>query len=97
MLIDFFIVTCIVLALMTFLCLYRAYVGPTAADRVVAINVIGTKTVVMISLVSYIYSSQFFFRCSFSLRNDKLYHYYWYRQVLGKRCARVARRSRICL
>lgn len=60
MLIDFFIVTCIVLALMTFLCLYRAYVGPTAADRVVAINVIGTKTVVMISLVSYIYSSQFF-------------------------------------
>lgn len=32
--------------------LYRAIVGPTIQDRVVAINVIGTSTVIVIALVS---------------------------------------------
>lgn len=34
------------------LCLYRAAYGPTVADRMVAINVISTKTVVMVVGVS---------------------------------------------
>ncbi|HBT19119.1 MAG TPA: cation:proton antiporter [Clostridiaceae bacterium] len=42
------------LALLAFVCLYRAYVGPTAADRVVSINVITTKVTVLIALISVI-------------------------------------------
>ncbi len=60
MITSFLIITCIVLTIMTFLCLYRAYVGPTAADRVVAINIIGTKTVVIIALVSFVYGQDAF-------------------------------------
>jgi multicomponent Na+:H+ antiporter subunit F len=40
---------------MTFAGLFRAYVGPTAADRMVAINMITTKVttiIVMIALVT---------------------------------------------
>ena len=37
---------------LAFLLLYRAAVGPTAQDRVVAINGIGTTTVVVIALVA---------------------------------------------
>ncbi len=58
--IDYFIVACILLTVMIFLCLYRAYVGPTAADRVVAINIVTTKIVVTIALVAYVYDNVFF-------------------------------------
>jgi multicomponent Na+:H+ antiporter subunit F len=54
------IVTAIILMTATFMCLYRAYVGPTAADRIVSINVIGTKTVVIIALVSLVFHQEFF-------------------------------------
>ena len=60
MLINSFIIACIFLSIMIFLCLYRAYKGPTAADRVISINIIGTKTVTIIALVSYVYSIEFF-------------------------------------
>lgn len=56
---DIFIAA-VLLLLMTFLCLLRAVVGPTAADRVVAINVIGTKAMVLIAMVSFIGGQQFF-------------------------------------
>ncbi|MBS3985736.1 MAG: hypothetical protein KGZ66_09070 [Selenomonadales bacterium] len=49
------LVTCLGLMLLTFASLYRAVVGPTPADRVVAINVIGTKTVVVLMLIGYIF------------------------------------------
>lgn len=55
-----FIATGILLTAATFLCLYRAVVGPSAADRVVSINVIGTKTVLIISLVSIVFHQEFF-------------------------------------
>ncbi len=53
-------VAVIMLMVLTFLCLTRAALGPTAADRVVAINVIGTKTMVIIALVSFLFGQQFF-------------------------------------
>ena len=40
------------LAILAFLSLYRAYLGPTAADRIVAINVISSKVVAIIVLVA---------------------------------------------
>ncbi len=42
----------IFLALLAFVSLYRAYKGPTPADRVVAINVISTKVTVLIGLLA---------------------------------------------
>jgi multicomponent Na+:H+ antiporter subunit F len=54
------ILTAIILTAATFLCLYRAAVGPTAADRIVSINVIGTKTVVIIAVISLVFHQEFF-------------------------------------
>ena len=45
----------IIVMIMVFFCLGRAIVGPTAPDRVVAINMVGTKTVVIIALISCIF------------------------------------------
>lgn len=55
-----FTVGCIFLIVLTFLCLYRAYVGPTVADRVISINVIGTKTVAIMVLVSCVFHKDYF-------------------------------------
>lgn len=60
MLLTVYTVGCIILVGFTFLCLYRAYVGPTVADRVVSINVVGTKTVAIITLITYIYHKEYF-------------------------------------
>ncbi len=48
------------LALLTFASLYRAYVGPSAADRVVSINVITTKVTMIIVLLAVITGQQVF-------------------------------------
>lgn len=45
---------------LTFACLYRAVIGPTAADRVISINIIGTKTVAIIALVSLGFHETFY-------------------------------------
>ncbi|SDY47430.1 MULTISPECIES: monovalent cation/H+ antiporter complex subunit F [Tindallia] len=60
MLMYAFIATSVFLALMTFFCLYRAYVGPTAVDRVVAINVITTKVAMLIVLMSIMIGQESF-------------------------------------
>lgn len=44
--------------IMIFFSLIRAVAGPTAPDRVVAINIIGTKTVVIITLISWLYRQE---------------------------------------
>lgn len=47
------LVTCmIVLAACIFLCLIRAIIGPRITDRIVAINMIGTMTIIIIALMS---------------------------------------------
>ena len=50
----------IALIILAFLCLINAYRGPTVVDRIVSINVIGTKTVVVMALVAYITNSPYF-------------------------------------
>jgi multicomponent Na+:H+ antiporter subunit F len=42
----------IVLALMIFCCLIRAIIGPRIADRIVAINMIGTMTIMIIAILT---------------------------------------------
>lgn len=38
-----------------FLCLYRAYRGPTVVDRVLGVNIVGTKTLVLLALLAFIF------------------------------------------
>ncbi len=42
------------------LVLYRAIIGPRVCDRVLSVNVIGTKTVALIALIGYIYERPHF-------------------------------------
>ena len=42
----------IVLAICIFLCLIRAIIGPRISDRIVAINMIGTMTMIIIAMMS---------------------------------------------
>ena len=42
----------IFLALMTFFCLIRAVKGPRTADRIVAVNMMGTMVMVMIAILA---------------------------------------------
>lgn len=48
------------LAITIMICSYRAVKGPKAADRLIAINVIGTKTVVLICVLSFILKETYF-------------------------------------
>ena len=41
-------------------CLARAVIGPTAVDRLLAINVVGTKTLIVLCLLSFIYERTLF-------------------------------------
>ncbi|MCT4586035.1 MAG: monovalent cation/H+ antiporter complex subunit F [Peptostreptococcaceae bacterium] len=49
-----------ILSLTIFLCLIRALKGPTHSDRLIAINVIGTKTIILISFVSFLLKETYF-------------------------------------
>ena len=42
----------IVLGVFLFICLYRAVKGPATADRIIAVNVIGTVTIMLIILLA---------------------------------------------
>jgi multicomponent Na+:H+ antiporter subunit F len=48
------LITSIILTLLSFVGLYRAFVGPSAADRIVAINMISTKVTTIIVLIALI-------------------------------------------
>jgi multicomponent Na+:H+ antiporter subunit F len=50
----------IAVMVMIFMSLYRAVKGPTAPDRVAAINIIGTKTLIVITLISRLYEQEFY-------------------------------------
>lgn len=42
------------------LVLYRAIKGPRVYDRLLAVNVIGTKTVILIALIGFMYERPYF-------------------------------------
>lgn len=56
----FFVFSILFLSLTIILCMIRAVKGPGSADRLVAINVIGTKTIVLILIVSFILKETYF-------------------------------------
>lgn len=47
-----FIGVLIVLSILLFLCLIRACLGPTVADRLIAVNMMGTMIMVMIGILA---------------------------------------------
>lgn len=55
-----FKISIIILSITIFLCMYRAIKGPSNADRIIALNVIGTKVIVIILLVSFIIDEKYF-------------------------------------
>ena len=50
---TFILAVCIVLLIGALLVLYRALKGPTVFDRILAVNAIGTKTVVLVALLGF--------------------------------------------
>ena len=52
---DFFLIISIIILCLAFVCLYRAVFGPTIIDRMIAVNVIGTKTVTVILFMGVLF------------------------------------------
>ncbi len=48
----FFIVCLVVLAVIALVCLIRAILGPRFTDRIMAVNMIGTKTLLMVCILA---------------------------------------------
>ena len=48
----YFLICVIVIAILAFFCLIRAIIGPKLADRIMAVNMIGTLTILIIVLMS---------------------------------------------
>ncbi|HKZ72121.1 MAG TPA: cation:proton antiporter [Nitrospirota bacterium] len=55
-----FNIAAIIIVLAASLVLYRGIKGPRVYDRVLAVNAIGTKTVVLIALIGYIFERPHF-------------------------------------
>ena len=52
---NFLIIIGVGLLVLMFLTLYRGIVGPTAIDRLMALNVIGTKTTILLIIIGTIF------------------------------------------
>ncbi|MBC7246465.1 MAG: cation:proton antiporter [Actinobacteria bacterium] len=62
---DFLTVIALIISVNAVICLYRAAVGPTTQDRVLGVNIVGTKTLVVVILVTYILAENFFLDVAF--------------------------------
>ena len=52
---NFFILTGVAIFALMLPILYRIIVGPTAIDRIVAVNMIGTKTMVLLIIIGMLF------------------------------------------
>ena len=58
---DFFLASALVILAAVLLSLYRVVRGPSIVDRVIGLNVIGTKTITVIVLTGYLFDRVEFF------------------------------------
>ena len=58
---TFFLGTSLVILLAALLSLYRVVKGPSIIDRIIGMNVIGTKTIAVIVLTGYLFDRVEFF------------------------------------
>ena len=56
---EFFHIFIVILALLTVLCLIRAVKGPTIADRLVAVNMMGTIVMVIIATLALLINEDY--------------------------------------
>ncbi|MGB3457823.1 MAG: monovalent cation/H+ antiporter complex subunit F [Halobacteriota archaeon] len=59
-----FMATALLIVVTIILALYRATLGPEVYNRVAAVNVIGTKTIVLLVIIGYIFERPLFFDIS---------------------------------
>jgi len=52
---GFFLAIAVIVAFLCLLSLYRGIRGPTVFDRLLGVNVVGTKTVILLLLIGIIY------------------------------------------
>ena len=52
---DFFLWTGVAILVACLMCLYRVLFGPTIVDRIIGVNVIGTKTIALILIVGFLF------------------------------------------
>lgn len=57
---DIFQVSAIILTMTIFLCLYRVLYGPGVENRLIAVNTVGTKTIILLVIIGYIYERPIF-------------------------------------
>lgn len=57
---NFLVFASFFLGVTTLLCLIRVIVGPSLGDRIIGINVIGTKTLVLIAITAALLKETFF-------------------------------------
>ncbi len=57
----FFLAASLVILFSVLLCLYRVIRGPAIIDRIIGVNVIGTKTIAVILLTGFIFQRVEFF------------------------------------
>ena len=50
----------IIISLNSFVCLCRAIKGPTIQDRVLVINIVGSKALIILVLIAFIFKRSFF-------------------------------------
>ncbi len=58
---SFFWFTALLISLAILSCLYRAIAGPGVFNRVAALNVIGTKTIILLVVMGYFFERPEFF------------------------------------
>ena len=56
-----YLITIVVILIGVLITLRRVIVGPTLLDRIVAVNVIGTKTIVLLALIGYMRDREGFY------------------------------------
>ncbi|MGQ9676688.1 MAG: monovalent cation/H+ antiporter complex subunit F [Chloroflexota bacterium] len=49
------VIIAVVVAAMMFVSGYRMVVGPTVFDRIIGVGVIGTKTIILLALIGFLY------------------------------------------
>ena len=52
---NFFIVIGLVSGVLALVCLYRAIFGPTVIDRIIGVGAVGTKTLIVLLIMGFIY------------------------------------------
>lgn len=57
---DIFQASVIILILTIFVCLYRVVYGPGVENRLIAVNTVGTKTIILLVLIGFIFDRSIF-------------------------------------